>query len=173
MKRIIISFLLLYLVTLMAGPVFAGGETDVPRDLRVAINPFSGNVGTQIFVSGSGAYPDREVIVTLSPQPNTAAGALATITASAAKDGTFSATLSVPDGTPDGRYYVRGEQFTPNGGVLHYYYNEFIVGILSGDALLPVTGSVLNTPFNVTTTLALLLVFAMAVRGIYAIKVGQ
>lgn len=169
MKRLVASFLLVCLVALMTNPVFAGEGDDLPRDIRITINPFSGNAGTTITVSGSGADPGQPVIVTLSLRPNTAEGALASTTVSAVKDGTFSATLSVPANIADGRYYVRGEQFTANGNVMQYYYNTFIVGAPTEVAMLPVTGTVPGTSLTITATLALLLILSMTARGVYAL----
>ena len=170
MKRLIAFFLLLSLVVLMVDPVFAGDGDDVPRDIRITISPFSGNAGATISVSGSGADPGQAVIVTLSPRPDTAEGALVRVTVSAVKDGTFSATLSVPADVADGRYYVRGEQFTASGNVMQYYYNSFIVGAPAEIALLPVTGTVPGMPLTVTATLALLLILTMTARGVYALR---
>ena len=170
MTRVIFSVFLLYVAALMAGPASAG-DGDSPRSLQLEVSPAGGQAGSSVTVTGSGADPNREVVITLSPQPHTADGALETVRLST-PDGTFAVSLTIPAETPDGRYYIRGEQFTKNGGVLQYYYNEFIVAAVS-DALLPVTGTVPGTPFSVTTALALLLVIMMALRGIYAVKMGH
>ena len=169
MKRLVISLFLLGLVALMAGPVYAGEGDDVPRNLRIAITPFSGKAGDTISVSGSGADPSQPVVVTLSPRADTAEGAFATATVTPAADGAFSATLTVPSDIADGRYYVRGEQFTASGEAMHYYYNTFTIGQVG--TLLPVTGVVPGTSLTVTATLALLLALSMLVRGLYAIMV--
>lgn len=169
MKRLIISVLLLCLVALMAGPVYAGEGDDVPRDIRITISPFSGVGGDTISVSGSGADPSQPVIISLSPRPDTAEGALATVTVTPAADGTFSATLTVPTNIADGRYFVRGEQFTVSGNVMQYYYNTFAVGNVDLGALLPVTGVVPGTSLSITALLALLLGLAMVARGVYAL----
>lgn len=173
MKRLALSGLLLCLVALMAGPVFAGEGDDVPRDIRVVISPFAGAAGTTISVTGSGAVPDRQVFVSLSPRPGSAEGAFVTLTVDPAPDGTFSATLTVPDDISDGRYFVRGEQFTPTGNVLHYYYNDFIIGNPGAEAYLPVTGNIPGTSFTVAAAMALLLVIVLTMRGIYAVSVKQ
>lgn len=169
MKRLIISVLLLCLVALMAGPVYAGEGDDVPRDLRITISPFSGVGGDTISVSGSGADPSQPVILTLSPRPDTAEGALATVTFTPAADGTFRTSLTVPADIADGRYFVRGEQFTASGNVMHYYYNTFAVGNVDLGTLLPVTGVVPGTSLSVTAMLALLLALTMVARGVYAV----
>jgi hypothetical protein len=169
MKRLIISVLLLCLVALMAGPVYAGEGDDVPRDIRITISPFSGAGGDTISVSGSGADPSQSVIISLSSRPDTAEGALATVTVTPAADGTFSASLTVPTDIADGRYFVRGEQFTVNGNVMQYYYNTFAVGNVDLGTLLPVTGVVPGTSLTVTATLAMLLALALVARGAYAL----
>jgi len=173
MKRIALSLLLLGIVFLMTGPVFAGdGDPDPAVSIRMVITPVQGNAGTEISVSGTGADSTLKVHITLSPQAGSAESALATVEVAPNPDGSFSATLTVPAGTADGRYAVRAEQFLATGGLLHYYWNAFTVGA-GGEALLPVTGSVPGTPFTVTAALALLLVVGMAIRGVYAIVVQR
>ena len=170
MKRLAISCLLLCLVAWMAGPVFAGEGDDTPRSLRITISPTSGIVGTAISVSGSGADAGQPVFVSLSPAPDTAEGAFVVESVSAAKDGSFSATITVPEGVADGRYFVRGEQFTENGNVMQYYYNSFVVGNPGPEAFLPVTGTLPGTSLTVTAALALLLLSALVLRGLYALS---
>jgi hypothetical protein len=172
MKRIAMSLLLLAMVAWMAGPVFAGdGDVPTPRSLRITISPFSGAVGSRISVSGTGADPAQPVVVTLSPQPATAEGALVTVEVNPSPSGTFDASLTVPEGTADGRFYVRGEQFSASGEGLQYYYNEFAIGAVGASTYLPETGKVPGTPLSVTAALALLLITGMTLRGAYELTV--
>jgi hypothetical protein len=173
MKRLAISCLLLCLVAWMAGPVFAGEGDDTPRSLSIAISPVSGNVGTVISISGNGADAGQPVFVSLSPAPDSAEGAFVVESVSAAKDGSFSAAITVPEGVTDGRYFVRGEQFTDIGNAMHYYYNSFVVGNPGPEAFLPVTGTLPGTPLTVTAALALLLVLALVTRGLYALSMRK
>ena len=171
MSRILISVGLLYVVTLMAGPVFAEGGHAAPQDLTIVISPSGGEAGDNIAVVGSGADPTKNVTLSLSSDAHSSADALASTEFSTSADGTFEASIAVPADTADGQYYVRAEQFRANGSRLHYYYNAFIVGISGEDALLPETGTVAGTPFTATATLSLLLLVAMGLRGLYAIRV--
>lgn len=170
MIRLLISILLLLVVAWMAGPVSAG-DGDSPRSLRISISPVSGNNGSEITVTGNGAVPEQLVVVTLSPQPDTAEGAFATATVTPEADGAFSVSLIVPPDLSEGRYYVRAEQLNDNGNVIHYYYNAFIVGAAGGGNFLPETGTIQGTPFTITAALALLLLVGLVTRGIYALVV--
>jgi len=172
-KRLIVSILLLGLVALLAGPVSAGEGVDTPRDIRIAINPFSASAGTAISVSGSGAEVGRQVVVTLSIRADSAEGALLSITVDPAADGTFSTTVTVPNDTADGRYYIRAEQFTDNGNVLQYYYNELVIGNPGEEAFLPETGQLSGVSLTVTAALGLLLFVALILRGVYALSVRK
>lgn len=170
MRRILFSLFLLSLVSLMGSTVFAGdGSSGAAVSIRVGITPLQGQVGTSISVSGTGANPALDVVVALSPQGDSSAGALATITAKPAADGTFSATLTVPANTADGRYAVRVEQLDSAGKLQQYSWNAFTVGAGGGDNLLPVTGTVPGTPLTITATLALLLSAGMVLRGLYGV----
>jgi hypothetical protein len=169
MKRIGFSLLLLTIVLLIGGTVFAGeGDTDAAISLRIAITPFQGDPGTVVTVTGTGADPSLKVYVTLSPQADSAEDALASVEVDPAADGTFETTIAIPEDTPDGRYAIRAEQFTAKGGVLHYYWNAFTVGAGGEGPLLPVTGRLPGTPLTITAALALLLAVGMIARGVYA-----
>lgn len=170
MRRIIFSLFLLSLVLLMGSTVFAGdGNSGAAVSIRMAITPLQGEVGTSISVSGTGANPALDVIVALAPQADSSAGALASVTAKPAADGVFSATLTVPANTADGRYAVRVEQLDSAGKLQQYSWNAFTVGAGGGDNLLPVTGTVPGTPLTITAALALLLTAGMMLRGLYGV----
>jgi hypothetical protein len=171
MRRSYFIILLVGLVLLMGKPVLAGqGSPDAPVSLRISISPLQGNPDTVINVTGSGADASLKVVVTLSPQADSAAGALATVEVTPAADGTFSTSLAVPAGTADGHYAVRAEQFSPRGNVLQYYWNSFIVGSGGGDMFLPGAGSVSEPPApGLTLALALVLIIGLIVQGGYAI----
>lgn len=166
MKRIAISILLLLSVLLMGQTVFAGdGENNT---LRITISPVMGDAGTVVEVSGSGANPEFDVVVTLAPQSDSADGAFAFTTISPADDGSFDATLTIPDDMDEGRYFLRAEQFAETGNVLQYYWNGFTVGAVAESAFLPETGTLPGTPFTITASLGLLLAASLLLRGIYA-----
>lgn len=173
MRRIIFSLFLLSLVLLMGNTVFAGdGSSGAAVSIRMAITPLQGVAGTAISVSGTGADPALAVVVALAPQADSSAGALVATTVKPAADGTFSASLTVPANTADGRYAVRVEQLDSAGKLQQYYWNAFTVGAGGGDNLLPVTGTVPGTPLTITATLALLLTAGMVLRGLYGLWAG-
>jgi len=163
-------------VFLAAGrPVSAGrGNPNVPVNIRVVVNPSQGNPGDTIQVSGTGADPSSNVVVTLAPQADSAAGALATITVTSAASGDFSAMLTIPANTQDGIYAVRAEQFTANGNVSQFYWNSFVVGTGgTGGPLLPTAGDILPVP-ALTPLIPLLLVLGLMIQGVCAvIRLGQ
>ncbi|MFQ5435405.1 MAG: hypothetical protein ACE5FD_11070 [Anaerolineae bacterium] len=168
MKRVAFSIILLALVLLLGGTVYAGeGDTGAAVSIRISITPVQGDPGAEITVTGTGADPTLAVFVTLSPQADSAEGALVTVEVNPADDGSFSATLTVPDDTPDGRYAVRAEQFAAGGNVLQYYWNAFTVGAGGEGPLLPVTGTLPGTTLTITAGIALFLLAVMLGRGLY------
>ncbi len=167
MRRILLSGFLLIVVLIMGQTVYAGDGTT--PTLRITISPVQGEPGTVVDIQGTGADPAFDVVVTLAPQADSAAGAFATVTATPAADGTFSASFTIPDEVTDGHYFLRAEQFSDTGNVLQYYWNGFTVGAMAESALLPETGAIPGTPFTVTAMLALLLVVGMVLRGAYAV----
>jgi len=167
MKRIVVSMILLLAVLVMGQTVFAGdGESNT---LRITISPVTGDVGTVVDVSGTGANPNFEVVVTLAPQADSADGAFAFTTVSPADDGSFDTTLTIPEDMTEGHYFLRAEQFTDTGSVLQYYWNGFTVGAVAESALLPETGTLPGTPFTISASLGLLLAVSLFLRGIYAV----
>jgi hypothetical protein len=141
--------------------VFAGGETDAT--IRIVISPINGDPGTEIAVTGEGAKAGIIARVMMVANGDTGAGEVAAVDVTPAEDGTFLATITVPEGTPDGSYAVRAEQRNQGGGLIHYYWVGFQVG--GGDALLPVTGTLPGTSVTVTAALAALLVVVLVVQG--------
>jgi hypothetical protein len=170
MTRVIASLLLLGTVLLMAGPVAAGeGDGDVPTKLRITISPTQGDPGTKINVTGTGAQPATKVRLMIAPQADSAQGALGLVEVDPAGDGTFSSTLTVPADLEDGIYAVWAEQLSPNGGVIHYYWNSFVVGAGGEGPLLPTTGAIPGTPLTITAALAALLVMGLLIQGMRTI----
>jgi hypothetical protein len=137
MKRLIVLFLVGIL--LMTNPALAsagGPETQITlfKDISTRI----GAPGTEVTLSGSGAVPGQNIIVTLTPQPDTTAGAWVREEIMPNQDGTFSAVLTVPADIPGGVYYVRAEQHTPLGFLQHYFWNTFTVsGMMPGMDTVP------------------------------------
>jgi hypothetical protein len=95
---------------------------------------------------------------------DTGEGSIADVSVNPAADGTFSATLVVPEDAKDGSYAVRAEQRNKNGGLIQFWWVGFNVG--GGGALLPVTGTLPGTSIAFTTVLAALLVAALAFQGV-------
>lgn len=174
MKRLLLSFILLGTALLVGRPAFAGGGSgDAPVNMRISISPVQGNANTAITVSGTGANPSTPVSVALAPQTDSATNALATVQVTPGSDGTFRATLTVPATTADGQYAVRAEQMDGNGRLLQFYWNLFTVGAGAGVSALPSAGGVMEGPASpVVSTLAILLLIGLGMRGIYAVRYG-
>jgi hypothetical protein len=107
---------------LLAGRTVAGEPT-----LRITIDPRTGPPGTVISVTGEGAQTDKPVKVAFvtSGEGGTS---LAEVEVTPQADGTFTTTITVPDGTGGGTYAVRAEQTNPGtGSLIHYWYSTFTV----------------------------------------------
>ena len=169
MKQLMIALCLIGLVLLAVSPAMAGqGSGDAPVNLRLTSSAAQGNPGAQVTVSGSGADTQRNVVITLAPQADSAANALITEEVVPAADGTFSAVITLPSNAPDGVYALRAEQFTDQGFVLQYYWNTFTVGAGGSGPFLPVSGAVAEPPSGlVPALLALLLVAGLLGRAAY------
>jgi hypothetical protein len=170
MKQLSITLLLLAVTLLAVQPVAAGqGSPAAPVSLRLTTNTSQGDPGDSVTISGSGAVPGQIVFVTLSPQADSAAGALITEQAMPDANGTFSLALTIPATVPDGIYAIRAEQFTSTGLVLQYYWNAFTVGAGAGGPLLPNSGAVINhASSNGTIILGLVILLLMLSRGAHA-----
>ncbi len=160
--RVMATLILAAMLLLPVSTALAGGEGETT--LRITISPVSGEPGTSIAVTGQGAKAGIPVKVMIVTNGDTGEGAIAEVQVDPAADGTFSATIKLPEGTADGSYAVRAEQRNKSGGLIHYWWVGFQVG--SGSALLPVTGTLPGTSITVTTALAALLVIALAVQGV-------
>lgn len=159
--RIVIAITLATMLLLPVSTALAGGETQAT--LRITISPINGDSGTDIAVTGEGAKAGVSVTVMIVTNGDTGAGVIQKAEVDPKEDGTFEAAIVVPEGTEDGSYAVRAEQRNERGGLIHYYWVGFQVG--SGDALLPVTGTLPGTSVTVTAALAALLVIVLAVQG--------
>jgi hypothetical protein len=138
MKKLTVLSLALALTLTTTSLAFAapagGGETT----LRITISPRAGPIGTAITVTGTGAHPDKPVEVSFVVSGEDWGPPLATTEVTPNVDGTFEATLTVPEDTEDGTYAVRASQTNPStGNVFHYWWNSFVVG--AGPAM-PVSG---------------------------------
>jgi hypothetical protein len=138
MKKLIVFVLVLTLVLTMTSLAFAapagGGETT----LRITISPRAGPTGTAITVSGTGAHPDKPVMVSFVVSGEDWGTPLATTDVTPNADGTFEVVITVPEGTADGTYAVRASQTNPlTGNIVHYWWNSFIVGAAPA---MPVSG---------------------------------
>jgi len=160
--RVTIAVALVVVLLLPASAALAGGDT--ATTLRITISPINGDPGTDISVTGQGAKAGIPVKVMIVTNGDTGAGVIAEVEVNPAADGTFSAAISVPEGTADGSYAVRAEQRNQGGGLIQYWWVGFQVG--GGDALLPVTGTLPGTPVTITAALAAVLVLLLAVQGV-------
>lgn len=160
--RVMVLMTLALTLLLPASTVLAGGETETT--LRITISPVNGDPGTDIAVTGEGAKTGIPVKVMIVTNGDTGEGVVEDVSVDPADDGTFSATISVPEGTEDGSYAVRAEQRNEGGGLIHYWWVGFQVG--GGDALLPETGTLPGTSITVTAALAALLVAGLITQGV-------
>jgi hypothetical protein len=159
--RVVVAITVAAVLLLPVSTAFAGGDTETT--LRITISPINGDPGTDISVTGEGAKTELPVKVMIVTNGDTGEGAIAEVEVDPADDGTFSATISVPEGTEDGSYAVRAEQRNEGGGLIHYWWVGFQVG--GGNALLPVTGTIPGTSITITAALAALLVVVLAFQG--------
>jgi hypothetical protein len=159
--RVMIAVTLAAVLLLPASAAIAGGTETT---LRITISPINGEPGTDIAVTGEGAKPGIPVKVMIVTNGDTGEGSIADVEANPASDGTFSATIAVPENTADGSYAVRAEQRNQSGGLIQYWWVGFRVG--GGEALLPVTGTLPGTSITITAALAALLVAGLAVQGV-------
>lgn len=127
MKKKTILLISLALSLFLTGLLLAGGTMAGEPTLRITIDPRTGPPGTAISVTGEGAQTDKPVKVAFvtSGEGGTS---LAEVEVTPQADGTFTTTITVPDGTAGGTYAVRAEQTNPaTGGLIHYWYNTFTV----------------------------------------------
>jgi len=133
----------------LASLLLAGRTTASEPTLRITIDPRTGPPGTAISVNGEGAQTDKSVKVAFvtSGEGGTS---LAEVEVTPQADGTFTATITVPDGTGGGTYAVRAEQINPSTGTLiHYWYNSFTVtgaATAAPEATAPVVPTTTVTP---------------------------
>jgi hypothetical protein len=160
--RLVVAITLAAVLLMPPSVAIAGGETGAT--IRISISPVNGDPGTGIAVTGEGAKAGISVKVAIVSNGDTGAGEVAKVEVTPAENGTFSTTITVPEGTADGSYAVRAEQRNQSGGLIHYYWVGFQVG--GGDALLPETGTLPGTTITITAALAALLVIALAVQGV-------
>lgn len=160
--RSIVAITLAATLLLPVSTVLAGGGEETT--LRITISPINGDPGTDIAVTGEGARTEVPVKIMIATNGDTGEGVIAEMEVDPADDGTFSATITVPDGTADGSYAVRAEQRNQGGGLIHYWWVGFQVG--GGSALLPVTGTLPGTSITITAALAALLVMVLMAQGV-------
>ena len=140
MKRKPIFLIFLALSLFLIGLLLAGGTVAGEPTLRITIDPRTGPPGTAISVTGEGAQTDKPVKVAFvtSGEGGTS---LAEVEVTPQADGTFTTTITVPEGTGGGTYAVRAEQTNPSTGTLiHYWYSSFTVtGAAAATPEAPVT----------------------------------
>jgi hypothetical protein len=127
MKRKSVFLISLVLSLFLAGLLLVAGTMAGEPTLRITIDPRTGPPGTAISVTGEGAQTDKTVKVAFvtSGEGGTS---LAEVEVTPQADGTFTTTITVPDGTGGGTYAVRAEQTDPStGGLIHYWWSSFTV----------------------------------------------
>lgn len=161
-KRVLLTACLLLLLAVNA-PLFVQGA-----GLRFDVNPIMGMAGADVSIEGEMAVEDVPVRLMLVQDEKSSADPLVVVEVEPAPDGTFEATLVVPENTPAGSYAVRGEQLDKSGKVLAYWWVDFRV---AADVMsrLPETGRIPGTQLTLTMGLAILLTLSLLGRGIYAI----
>jgi hypothetical protein len=168
----LIAILVLLTSLVLVRPAAAGqGSGDASVSLRMVTSTTQADPGETVTVSGNGAVAGQMVVVSLAPQADSAAGAVVTKEVSAADDGTFSVTVTIPEDVADGIYAMRAEQSGPNGGVLHYYWNAFTVGAGGEGPFLPASGGEIQNKVPVLLIiLGLLAVTLMLGSGLRAAR---
>lgn len=127
MDRKPVFLISLALGLLLIGLLLVGGTMAGEPTLRITISPRSGRPGTAINVTGEGAHADKLVKVAFvtSGEGGTS---LSEVEVTPQTDGTFTATINVPDEAECKTYAVRAEQTNPaTGGLIHYWWNSFTV----------------------------------------------
>ncbi len=127
MKRKPVFLISLALSLFLISLLLVGGTMAGETTLRITIDPRTGPPGTAISVTGEGAHTDKPVKVAFvtSGEGGTS---LAEVEVTPQADGTFSTTITVPDGVECITYAVRAEQTNPaTGGLIHYWWNSFTV----------------------------------------------
>ena len=149
MKRNPIFLISLALSLFLTGLLLVGGTMAGEPTLRITIDPQTGPPDTAVSVTGEGAQTDKAVKVAFvtSGEGGTS---LAEVEVTPQADGTFTATIRVPDGTPGGTYAVRAEQTNPaTGGLIHYWWSSFTVtggAAATPEATVPVVPTTTVTP---------------------------
>jgi hypothetical protein len=162
-RRVTIVLMLVAILLLPVSTVLAGEGDEGGATLRITISPINGDPGTDIAVTGEGARAGISVNVMIVTNGDTGEGAIAEEEVDPGDDGTFSATIVVPEDAADGSYAVRAEQRNEGDGLIHYYWVGFQVG--GGEALLPETGTLPGTSITITVALAALLVAVLGIQG--------
>jgi len=152
---------LLTLAALLLLPAYSALAGEELNALSINISPTSGPQSTQIAVTGQGANPALPIQVMIVTNGDTGEGALTVVQVDPDASGNFAATVAVPVGATDGRYAVRAEQRSAQGGLLQFAWVGFSVGLI----LNPATGGLRETSLTLTAILAALLVSLMAFQG--------
>jgi hypothetical protein len=164
MMALVLGLWLAFTPVALAG----GGQEDFT--IRISLDKRFVVPGDAINVTGSGAVPDLAVAVLIVPDPSSGANSLASVELMPDSNGTFAATVTVPDTAATGRYAVRAEQPPRFGGLVRQYawvgicVNECTGGTL--ESTLPVTGGPLPAAASLPLVLSGLLVSALVVRGV-------
>jgi hypothetical protein len=133
MERKPVFLVSLALSLFLIGLLLVSGTMAGEPTLRITISPRSGRPGTAISVTGEGAHADKPVKVAFvtSGEGGTS---LAEVEVTPQPDGTFTATINVPDEAECKTYAVRAEQTNPaTGNLIHYWWNSFtVIGTAEG-----------------------------------------
>ena len=169
MRRIYWLIVLVLGVWLVAAPVvLAGGGSD-NFTIRIVLSRTMVSPGDAIQVTGTGAKSAMVVNVLVVPAPTSGANALAAVQVNPAADGTFTATITVPNTAQTGRYAIRAEQPAGNGALVNQYgWVGICVNQCTGESFgsqLPETGGELPGGAALPLALSGLLVSMLVVQG--------
>jgi hypothetical protein len=169
--------LLLASLWFAVAPVALAGEGQDDFTIRIAIDKTMVSPGDAISVTGSGATADVTVNVLIVPDPTSGANDLTSVEVTPNTDGSFSASVTVPDATETGRYAVRAEQPTGNGALVdQYYWVGICVNECTGEsfgAMRPDTGGSFATGTVASLILSTLLVGALTIQGVRRAQADQ
>ncbi len=156
-------------VWLVAAPVVLAGGGPSNFTIQITLDKAIVSPGDAIRVTGTGAKNTMIVNVLIVPAPTSGANALTAVQVNPMADGSFSATVIVPNTAQTGRYAVRAEQPAGNGRLVNQFgWVGICVNQCTGQSLgsqLPETGGTLPEGAAVPLALSGLLVSMLVVQG--------
>jgi hypothetical protein len=155
--RIMLTLAALLLLPAYSALAGAGASTN----LQFSMNPAGGPPGTTVWVNGSGAVTGVPVHVMLVLSGDARSDTLAAVQADPRGDGSFQASVGVPKDLPNGRYAMRVEQRSTQGGVLQFAW----LGFSAGTATVQEAGALRNSASTTVPTALAALLISMLLLG--------